>query len=170
MKKEINLEQGWKSALALEFDEPYMIGLGKFLEKEANAGKVIYPKESNIFAAFNLTPFDNVKVVIIGQDPYHGPRQAHGLCFSVRRGIQPPPSLVNIYKAMGGSWVDTATSLADQNTAAAADAAGGKPHAAHARAARSHRQDRRDRAARQRVDQRIQSLCRGLRRRDADHR
>lgn len=100
MKKEINLEQGWKSALALEFDEHYMIGLGKFLEKEANAGKVIYPKESNIFAAFNLTPFDNVKVVIIGQDPYHGPGQAHGLSFSVPRGVKIPPSLVNIYKEL----------------------------------------------------------------------
>ena len=100
MKKEINLEQGWKSALALEFDEPYMIELDKFLEKEAKAGKVIYPKESNIFAAFNLTPFDNVKVVIIGQDPYHGPGQAHGLSFSVPRGVKIPPSLVNIYKEL----------------------------------------------------------------------
>lgn len=100
MKKEINLEQGWKSALALEFDEPYMIELDKFLEKETKAGKVIYPKESNIFAAFNLTPFDNVKVVIIGQDPYHGPGQAHGLSFSVPRGVKIPPSLVNIYKEL----------------------------------------------------------------------
>ncbi|MFY7993482.1 MAG: uracil-DNA glycosylase [Bacteriovoracaceae bacterium] len=100
MKKEINLEQGWKSALASEFDEPYMIGLHKFLENEAEAGKVIYPKKSDIFAAFNLTPFDNVKVVIIGQDPYHGPGQAHGLSFSVPRGVKIPPSLVNIYKEL----------------------------------------------------------------------
>lgn len=77
-----------------------MNSLREFLKSEYNKGKVIYPNSSEYFSAFNETPFDKVKVVIIGQDPYHGPNQAHGLCFSVKRGIKPPPSLVNIYKEL----------------------------------------------------------------------
>lgn len=75
-----------------------MKSLKAFLKDEYDQGKVIYPKKSEYFAAFDHTPFDDVKVVILGQDPYHGPGQAHGLCFSVRPGVKPPPSLVNIYK------------------------------------------------------------------------
>jgi uracil-DNA glycosylase len=84
--------------LAAEFDAPYMQQLKQFLLQEKAAGKIIYPASKNIFNAFNSTPLDKVKVVIIGQDPYHGPNQAHGLCFSVQKGIQVPPSLQNIFK------------------------------------------------------------------------
>lgn len=100
MKKEINLEQSWKAFLASEFEKPYMEKLREFLIAEASEGKIIYPPGPDIFAALNLTPFDQVKVVIIGQDPYHGPGQAHGLCFSVKKGVPIPPSLVNIYKEL----------------------------------------------------------------------
>lgn len=100
MKKEINLEQSWKAVLASEFEKPYMEKLREFLIAEASEGKIIYPPGPDIFAALNLTPFDQVKVVIIGQDPYHGPGQAHGLCFSVKKGVPIPPSLVNIYKEL----------------------------------------------------------------------
>lgn len=94
----IKLEPGWLSQLEAEFDKPYMEGLREFLQRERRAGKTIYPKGGEFFCAFDSTPFDRVKVVILGQDPYHGPGQAHGLCFSVRKGVRPPPSLVNIYK------------------------------------------------------------------------
>jgi uracil-DNA glycosylase len=97
---DIKLETSWKKQLAEEFDKPYMQGLKDFLSQEKQAGKVIYPKGSLIFNAFSLTPFDEVKVVILGQDPYHGPNQAHGLCFSVMPGVKAPPSLVNIYKEL----------------------------------------------------------------------
>lgn len=100
MKKEIALEDSWKKYLAPEFEKPYMQELKSFLVAETNSGKIIYPPGKDIFSALNLTPFDKVKVVIIGQDPYHGEGQAHGLCFSVRKGIKIPPSLVNIYKEL----------------------------------------------------------------------
>ncbi|WP_137889332.1 uracil-DNA glycosylase [Pseudomonas sp. 2FE] len=96
----IKLEAGWKNALREEFDKPYMRELSEFLRDEAAAGKEIYPPRPLIFNALNLTPLDQVKVVIIGQDPYHGPGQAHGLCFSVQPGVAPPPSLLNIYKEL----------------------------------------------------------------------
>lgn len=96
----VKLEAGWKNALHEEFDKPYMKALGDFLRQEKAAGKEIYPPGSLIFNALNSTPLDQVKVVIIGQDPYHGPGQAHGLCFSVQPGVATPPSLVNIYKEL----------------------------------------------------------------------
>lgn len=94
----IKLEQSWLDVIGAEFDQPYMAQLKKFLQDEKARGKVIYPKGAEIFNAMNTTAFANVKVVIIGQDPYHGPGQAHGLCFSVRKGVAIPPSLINIYK------------------------------------------------------------------------
>ena len=94
------LEESWLKHLGAEFDKPYMQQLKAFLRAEKDARKIIYPKSSDVFNAFNLTPFDKVKIVILGQDPYHGPDQAHGLCFSVKPGIKPPPSLINIYKEL----------------------------------------------------------------------
>lgn len=94
----IKLEPSWKAVLANVFATPNMAALKAFLQTEKAAGKVIYPRGSLIFNAMNSTPFDQVKVVILGQDPYHGPGQAHGLSFSVPEGIAPPPSLVNIFK------------------------------------------------------------------------
>ncbi len=94
----IQLEAGWRQVLASEFDQPRMQQLREFLRSEKRKGKVIYPPGPEIFNAFNSTPFDRVKVVILGQDPYHGPDQAHGLCFSVRPGVKLPPSLGNIFK------------------------------------------------------------------------
>lgn len=98
MADNIQLHQSWLEQIGAEFEQPYMIALKQFLQKEKQARKVIYPPGSQIFNALNTTPFDNVKVVILGQDPYHGPGQAHGLCFSVQDGVPPPPSLVNIFK------------------------------------------------------------------------
>ena len=94
----IRLEQSWKSRLENEFALPYMQELRAFLQQRKQQSAVIYPPGSRIFNALDSTPFENVKVVILGQDPYHGPGQAHGLCFSVRDGVQTPPSLQNIYK------------------------------------------------------------------------
>jgi uracil-DNA glycosylase len=94
----IQLDPGWLDALKGEFELPYMQALRQFLRREKDNQKVIYPKGQEYFAALNFTPLDKVKVVILGQDPYHGPGQAHGLCFSVRAGVKTPPSLVNIYK------------------------------------------------------------------------
>src|ERR1700761_3258050 len=94
---EIAMEPSWKQHLLPEFSKPYMHSLRQFLMKEKAAKKIIYPKGSEFFAALNATPFEKVKVVIIGQDPYHGPNQAHGLCFSVKPGVDIPPSLRNIY-------------------------------------------------------------------------
>ena len=96
----IKLEPGWKQALLAEFDQPYMKALGNFLRQEKAAGKRIYPPGPLMFNALNSTPLDKVKVVIIGQDPYHGPGQAHGLCFSVQKGVPAPPSLQNIFKEL----------------------------------------------------------------------
>lgn len=93
-----DLDPSWLAYLAPEFEQPYMKHLKQFLLEQKQAGKVIYPANKHIFNAFNSTPLDQVKVVILGQDPYHGPNQAHGLCFSVQPGIVAPPSLKNIYK------------------------------------------------------------------------
>lgn len=95
--KQIELEPSWKEHLSEEFQLPYIYKLKQFLVQEKKANKIIYPPGKLYFNAFNLTPFDAVKVVILGQDPYHGPNQAHGLCFSVQEGIGPPPSLQNIF-------------------------------------------------------------------------
>lgn len=95
---DVKIEESWKRVLGDEFDKDYFIKLTDFVRAQYLSGKKIYPAPKNIFNAFNLCPFDDVRVVIIGQDPYHEPGQAHGLCFSVPDGITPPPSLVNIYK------------------------------------------------------------------------
>lgn len=94
----VKIEQSWKDALSAEFDKDYFIKLTDFVRGEYLSGRAIYPEPKNIFNAFNLCPIDDVKVVIIGQDPYHEPGQAHGLCFSVLPPTPVPPSLVNIYK------------------------------------------------------------------------
>lgn len=93
------IESSWKKSLEKEFNSEYFSNLKSFLKHEEK-NKTIYPPEKDIFNAFNLTPFNNVKVVIIGQDPYHGENQAHGLCFSVANGVKPPPSLANIFKEL----------------------------------------------------------------------
>ena len=94
---DVKIEPGWKKVLQKEFDEAYFEALTKFVKEEYKTSTV-YPPARFIFNAFELTPFDKVKVVILGQDPYHGPKQANGLAFSVNDGITTPPSLVNIYK------------------------------------------------------------------------
>ncbi|SDP32648.1 Uracil-DNA glycosylase [Mucilaginibacter sp. OK268] len=94
------LDPSWMEVLKAEFGKDYMIKLKDFLQKEKAAGQVVYPKNSEIFNAFNTTHFDDVKVVILGQDPYHGAHQAHGLSFSVQKGIATPRSLINIYKEL----------------------------------------------------------------------
>jgi len=96
----IKLDPSWLEPLQSEFDQPYMAELKRFLLAEKQAGKRIFPAGCNWFRALDLTPLDRVKVVILGQDPYHGPGQAHGLCFSVPDGVRPPPSLINIYKEL----------------------------------------------------------------------
>lgn len=96
--RELRLEPSWKMFLQDEFHQPYMQELRFFLLQRKKQGAVIYPPGALIFNALNSTPFERVKVVILGQDPYHGPGQAHGLCFSVQNGVQIPPSLVNIFK------------------------------------------------------------------------
>lgn len=96
--RDVRLDPSWKAVLADEFSKDYMLALKAFLLKRKQSGSVIYPPGSHIFNALDYTPFDKVKVVILGQDPYHGPGQAHGLCFSVQPGIATPPSLQNIYK------------------------------------------------------------------------
>jgi uracil-DNA glycosylase len=94
---DVKIEPGWKSKLKAEFDKEYFVKLTDFVRAEYGKG-VVYPPGPLIFNAFDVCPFDKVKAVIIGQDPYHGPGQAHGLCFSVRDGIDYPPSLLNIFK------------------------------------------------------------------------
>ena len=98
MSTEIKIEPSWKKVLSEEFEKGYFINLRDFLKFEKQNGQLIYPPGNKIFAAFNNTPFEQVKVVILGQDPYHGPGQANGLCFSVSDGIRQPPSLQNIFK------------------------------------------------------------------------
>lgn len=94
------LPNDWSQWLGNEFEADYMLALKAFLAQQKSAKKVIYPHSTQWFRAFELTPLSEVKVVILGQDPYHGPHQAHGLCFSVQAGIPVPPSLVNIYKEL----------------------------------------------------------------------
>lgn len=96
----LNFEPSWLKVLHEEFEKDYMIKLRQFLKEEQEAGYKTYPKNSDIFNAFWKTPFNDLKVMILGQDPYHGANQAHGLSFSVQKGITPPPSLKNIYKEL----------------------------------------------------------------------
>ncbi len=96
----VKIHPEWAEVLSGEFSKDYFKHIVAFLKEEKKMGKVIYPDGPNIFQAFDLTPFSQVKAVVLGQDPYHGYKQAHGLCFSVQRGITPPPSLVNIYKEL----------------------------------------------------------------------
>jgi uracil-DNA glycosylase len=100
MANAVKLEESWKAALAEEFASPHMAALRQFLVAEKAAGKTIFPAGRLWFHALDLTPLDKVRVVILGQDPYHGEGQAHGLCFSVPKGVRSPPSLVNIFKEM----------------------------------------------------------------------
>ncbi len=95
---DVKIESSWKQVLKDEFKQPYFQQIPLHIKTEKAQGKIIYPPGPVIFNAFNTTPFHNIKVVILGQDPYHGPGQAHGLCFSVQFGVPPPPSLVNIFK------------------------------------------------------------------------
>ncbi|MBW4935774.1 uracil-DNA glycosylase [Marinobacter sp. F4206] len=98
LASQLRPDRGWSDHLAHEFRQPYMRELAEFLAAEEQAGKVLFPASQHCFNALNSTPLDKVSVVILGQDPYHGPGQAHGLCFSVRPDVPPPPSLVNIFK------------------------------------------------------------------------
>ena len=97
---QLRLEDSWKQRLGPEFEQPYMRQLKQFLQQRKSAGARIYPPGSLIFNALDSTPFESVRAVVLGQDPYHGPGQAHGLCFSVQPGVPTPPSLKNIYQAM----------------------------------------------------------------------
>lgn len=97
---DIKLEESWRRSLESEFAAPYMADLKQFLVSEREKGRRIFPRASEWFHALDMTPLDKVRVVILGQDPYHGVGQAHGLCFSVMPGVKPPPSLVNIYKEL----------------------------------------------------------------------
>ena len=97
---EVKIGESWKAPLAAEFANPYMAELKRFLLEQKGEGRRIFPKGADYFRALDLTPLDEVRVVILGQDPYHGEGQAHGLCFSVQPGVRIPPSLVNIYKEM----------------------------------------------------------------------
>lgn len=97
---DVKIEATWKEILKQEFTKPYFEQIALHIKTEKSQNKIIYPPGSLIFNAFNTTPFDKVKVVILGQDPYHGQGQAHGLCFSVQNGVPPPPSLVNIFKEL----------------------------------------------------------------------
>ncbi|MBL7729741.1 MAG: uracil-DNA glycosylase [Chitinophagaceae bacterium] len=105
---DVKIEPSWKEVLKDEFSKPYFQHIVLHIKTEKSQGKTIYPPGSLIFNAFNTTAFDKVKVVILGQDPYHGPGQAHGLCFSVQHGVPPPPSLINIYKEL---HADTGVSI-----------------------------------------------------------
>lgn len=96
----VQINSSWQQVLQQQFEQPYFTEIVSFLKTEKAAGKIIYPPGSQIFNAFNLTPFNEVKLVILGQDPYHGKGQAHGLSFSVPTGIKPPPSLANIFKEL----------------------------------------------------------------------
>ena len=100
MASEVKIGESWKAPLAAEFSDPYMADLKRFLLEQKQEGRRIFPKGVEYFRALDLTPLDEVRVVILGQDPYHGEGQAHGLCFSVQPGVRIPPSLVNIYKEM----------------------------------------------------------------------
>jgi uracil-DNA glycosylase len=125
---EVKIEESWKRVLQPEFDKPYFAELAKFV-RNAYATGTVYPPARKIFEAFNRTPFDKVKAVILGQDPYHEPGQAQGLCFYVPPGIQTPPSLVNISKELGKtpdllSWADQGVLLLNATLTVAAHRAG----------------------------------------------
>tara|TARA_B100000676_G_scaffold64995_1_gene64645 strand:- start:1250 stop:1927 length:678 start_codon:yes stop_codon:yes gene_type:complete len=98
MNKNIKIHESWLKYIEAEFDKEYMRNVKESILNFKESGKIIYPKNNEIFNAINLTEFDKTKVIILGQDPYHGPEQAHGLSFSVKNGIKPPPSLLNIFK------------------------------------------------------------------------
>tara|TARA_B100000131_G_scaffold81053_1_gene77921 strand:+ start:533 stop:1210 length:678 start_codon:yes stop_codon:yes gene_type:complete len=98
MNKNIKIHESWLKFIKSEFDKEYMKNIKKSILNYKESGKIIYPKNNEIFNAINLTDFEKTKVIILGQDPYHGPGQAHGLSFSVKDGIKPPPSLINIFK------------------------------------------------------------------------
>lgn len=98
LSQQLKPDTGWPERLAGEFEKPYMASLATFLAEEEQAGKTLFPASHHCFNALNATPFDEVAVVVLGQDPYHGPGQAHGLCFSVRPDVRVPPSLVNIFR------------------------------------------------------------------------
>ena len=98
MNKNIKIHESWLKFIKSEFDKEYMKSIKKSILNYKKSGKIIYPKNNEIFNAINLTDFEKTKVIILGQDPYHGPGQAHGLSFSVKDGIKPPPSLINIFK------------------------------------------------------------------------
>ena len=100
MAMDVKIDESWKNVLKSEFSKPSFPQIPLHIKTEKSQGKTIYPPGSLIFNAFNTTPFDKVKVVILGQDPYHGKGQAHGLCFSVQHGVPPPPSLLNIFKEL----------------------------------------------------------------------
>ncbi|HSG89206.1 MAG TPA: uracil-DNA glycosylase [Pseudomonadales bacterium] len=104
--RRVKLEASWREALVDEFDAPYMQSLRAFLAEQKAEGRVLFPPGGEIFAALDTTPLPEVRVVIIGQDPYHGPDQAHGLCFSVRPGIEIPPSLLNIFREINADMTD----------------------------------------------------------------
>jgi uracil-DNA glycosylase len=97
---DVKIEPGWKEALKIEFSQSYFEQIVHHIKTEKSQGKIIYPPGPQIFNAFDTTPIHKVKVVLLGQDPYHGPGQAHGLCFSVQNGVAPPPSLVNMFKEL----------------------------------------------------------------------
>jgi uracil-DNA glycosylase len=105
----VKLEKSWLKVLKEEFEQEYMLQLKQFLLEQKKANEIVYPKSEDIFMAFELTPFDKVKVVILGQDPYHRPNQAHGLSFSVQKGIKHPPSLKNIFKELTEDIADFKT-------------------------------------------------------------
>ncbi|MBQ0049621.1 MAG: uracil-DNA glycosylase [Bacteroidales bacterium] len=109
----VKIEESWAARLSSEFEKPYFDALTEFVRQEYASG-ICYPPGKLIFNAFNQTPFDKVKVVILGQDPYHGPGQAHGLCFSVPEGVAAPPSLVNIMKEVGHTGSTDLTRWAHQ--------------------------------------------------------
>ena len=98
MTNQIAISESWKPVIQAEIDKPYFKELYLFLKQQQDEGKIIFPPAPQIFSAFDYTPFNDTRVVIIGQDPYHGVGQAHGLCFSVNKGVKVPPSLINIYK------------------------------------------------------------------------
>ena len=98
MNKNIKIHESWLKYIEAEFDKEYMRNVKNIILNSKESGKIIYPKNNEIFNAINLTEFEETKVIILGQDPYHGPGQAHGLSFSVKNGIKPPPSLLNIFK------------------------------------------------------------------------
>lgn len=100
LANQLRPDRGWSEYLGDEFRQPYMRALAEFLAAEEQAGKTLFPARHHCFNALNSTPLSQVSVVILGQDPYHGPGQAHGLCFSVRPDVPPPPSLVNIFKEL----------------------------------------------------------------------